>query len=632
MKNGVFSRRGATGLCLATLGFAMAPGALALEARIDGLQGDVADNVRFYLQELDASQYTQRRLEGEVQQRTRVAMRAYGYYEPRVQLRFDDNQPPEYVELAIDPGSRVTVQHLDVRLEGDAATDTAFTDAVESLPLTVGDPLLHAPWDRMRNRLANLSLERGYFDWSFTDRRMEVRPFEESARLYLTLDSRQRYVFGDTTLDGHHIEAARLRNLAPFEPGEPYLASDVALYAQRLGQTNWFSSVSVRPRLDARRELALAPPTLGWWNIVETQGEANLPQGPSARAMAAGRPRLSASALASVGRLHAPPQPSMPIDVVVAPADRHRFEVGVGYATDVGPRLRFAWHQPWINRLGHSLEHDFFISAPEQQLTGVYRMPLANPLRDQYQLQYGLRHRDNEDTRSSEASVEFARRWEFDNRWIQTVFMRATYEDFTQGNEEEKVLLYYPGVSWTRVRTRDPRFPTWGDRQRFSLEYSDSVWGSDADFLRMTGSTEWIRMFSENLRFVTRLGIGAIETDDFSKIPPSLRFFAGGDRSVRGYDYETLAPRDEDGQLLGGQQMLVGSVELQRRITGDWWGAAFVDSGDAFDSWGPDDLNTGAGLGVRWVSPVGPIRFDVAHPFDDDDNAWRVHFSIGPEF
>src|SRR5699024_11811214 len=112
--------------------------------------------------------------------------------------------------------------------------------------------------------------------------------------------------------------------------------------------------------------------------------------------------------------LHAPPQPSMPIDVVVAPADRHRFEVGVGYATDVGPRLRFAWHQPWINRLGHSLEHDFFISAPEQQLTGVYRMPLANPLRDQYQLRYDLRQRDDEDTRCSGASVEVGRRWHCD--------------------------------------------------------------------------------------------------------------------------------------------------------------------------------------------------------------------------
>ncbi|EWH03122.1 autotransporter assembly complex protein TamA [Halomonas sp. BC04] len=158
------------------------------------------------------------------------------------------------------------------------------------------------------------------------------------------------------------------------------------------------------------------------------------------------------------------------------------------------------------------------------------------------------------------------------------------------------------------------------------------MWGSDADFLRMTGDTEWIRMRGSNLRFVNRLGIGAIETNDFSKVPPSLRFFTGGDRTVRGYGYETLAPRNEEGRLRGGQQLLTASTEVQRRITGNWWGAAFIDAGDAFDDWGPDSLNTGAGLGVRWISPVGPVRFDVAHPFDDEENAWRLHFAIGPEF
>ncbi|MGR2736977.1 autotransporter assembly complex protein TamA [Billgrantia sp. Q4P2] len=623
----MISRMGAAALCLG-----MAHGALALEARIDGLEGDVADNVRYYLDALDADQYDRRRLEGEAVRRTREAMRVYGYYEPRVRSQLDEQDPPRYVSLAIDPGPQVVIEVLDIRLEGEAARDEPFRDTVDAFPLAEGDPLVHAPWDRMRNRLANLALERGYFDWSFTDRRMEVRPFDESARLYLTLDSGRRYDFGDIAIRGNHIVEDRLRNMAPFEPGNPYLAGQVALYAQRLGQTGWFSSVSVRPRLDARRELVLAPPTVGWWNAVATEGEAALPQVPTSRTMMATGPRLSASALAAVARLSAPERPNMPIDVVLAPADRHQFETGVGYATDVGPRVHFGWNQPWINRYGHSLEHDFFISQPEQHLTGTYLLPLDNPLRDQYRFQYGLRHRDIEDTRTNEATVELARRWEFDNRWVQTLFVRATFEDFTQGGEAESVFIYYPGVSWSRTRTRDPRFPTWGDRQRITLEYSDTIWGSDADFLRMTGNTEWIRMLGDDLRFVTRLALGAIETSDFSQVPPSLRFFTGGDRTVRGYGYETLAPRNEEGLLRGGQQMLAGSVELQRHITGNWWGAAFVDSGDAFDDWWPETLNTGAGLGVRWISPVGPVRFDIAHPFDDEENSWRLHFAIGPEF
>lgn len=627
MGRGVISRIGAAALCLG-----MVHTALALEARIEGLEGDVAENVGYYLSELEAAQFDRRRLEAEVVRRTREAMRVYGYYEPQVNFQLDERDPPRHVDLIIDSGPQVVVQVLDIRLEGEAASDETFIDAIEAFPLAVGEPLLHAPWDRMRNRLANLALERGYFDWSFTDRRMEVRPFDESARLYLALDSGKRYAFGNVTIRGNHIVEERLRSLATFEPGQPYQAGQVALYAQQLGQTNWFSSVSVRPRLDARRELALAPPALGWWNAVDTEGEAALSRTPPAQPQAVVAPRLSASALAAVSRIRAPERPTMPIDISLAPADRHQFETGIGYATDVGPRLHFAWNQPWINRYGHSLEHEFFLSQPEQQLTGTYLLPLDDPLRDQYRFQYGLRHRDNEDTRTNEATIELARRWEFDNRWVQSLFVRATYEDFTQGGEAESVWLFYPGVSWSRTRARNPRFPTWGDRQRITVEYSDTAWGSDANFLRLTGNTEWIRMHGDDLRLVSRLAMGAIETDDFSQVPPSLRFFTGGDRSVRGYGFETLAPRNEEGLLRGGQQMLAGSVELQRRVTGNWWGAAFIDSGDAFDDWWPQSLKTGAGLGLRWVSPVGPVRLDIAHPFDDEENSWRLHFAIGPEF
>ena len=288
-------------------------------------------------------------------------------------------------------------------------------------------------------------------------------------------------------------------------------------------------------------------------------------------------------------------------------------------------------HCVWINRYGHSLDHDLYLSAPEQRFTGVYNVPLEDPLRDSYRLQYGVRNVDDSDTQSLEGTVEIARRWEFDNDWVQTVYFRTTYEDFEQGGEADQVWLFYPGVQWSRTRTRPQRFPLWGDRQQLSLEYSDKVWGSDAQFTRVTADTEWIRTIGNDNRFLARVSLGAIETDDFAKIPPSLRFFAGGDRSVRGYSYESLSPRNEEGRLRGGQQMLTSTLEYQRRVTGDWWAATFVDNGDAFDNGGPNDLKTGAGAGVRWVSPVGPIRFDIAHPFDDEDD-WRLHFSIGPEF
>nr|WP_299241058.1 BamA/TamA family outer membrane protein [uncultured Halomonas sp.] len=607
--------------------------ALALDTKITGVEDDVAENVENYLAELDASEYGRDRLEYEITQRTSEALKAFGYYEPQFDITLQheekkgaDKQGESRVKLAkiaIKPGARAKITVLDVTLLNDAKDDEAFQEAIASTPLKVGQPLRQDRYDSLRSKLSTLSLERGYFDSRFTDHRLEIRPWEESARIYLTLDSGERHVFGDIDYRGSQIEVSRLRNMLNFEPGDPYLAGALAEYNQRLGETGWFRSIAVRPRLQQGAD-TIAQAQRNWWEAVDRRSAAS-PMPPQRS------PLLASGAIEAAVRTGSERPPRVPIDITLIPADRHQFEVGVGYATDVGPRTKFSWEQPWLNEDGDSLNHNLYLSGPEQEFSGEYLMPLEDPLRDRYEVLYGLKNRDIEDTESLEASIEFARRWRFENDWIQRIYFRTTYEDYIQADQDADVLLYYPGISWARTRTRNPRFPTWGDSQRLTFEVSDEVWGSGATFARAIFDTQWIRMWGSNTRFVGRAGIGAMSTDDFSKIPPSLRFFTGGDRSVRGYSYESLAPENEDGDLLGGQQQLTASIEAQRRITGDWWGAAFVDTGNAFNDWWPEDLATGAGLGVRWISPVGPIRLDVAHPFDNDD-AFRLHFAIGPEF
>lgn len=602
----------------------VSPSLWAFDVNVEGVEEEVSDNISAYIKALKASEFTEARLEGEIRRRVAEAMRPFGYYEPDINLTLEDGKSG--VNIRVDPGQPVTIEVLSLKLNGDANEDTPFVRAVEDFPLEQGDVLRHSPWDSLRDRLSTLALERGYFNWQFADRRMEVRPYLNSARLYMDFDSGRRYRFGDIHIRGSHIVPERLEKMRPFELNELYLAESIAEYNQRLSETGWFNVVSVRPRLADPAELMTVAPTEQstsmWWQEAtgrEIADSSSLIENISLDAM---RSALSVSPSDNV---------SMPIDISVEPAARHQFEVGVGFATDVGPRMSFSWQQPWVNRFGHSLDNDLYISAPEQRFSGEYTIPLDDPLKDSYQLQYGIKHQDDNDTRTLEGSLKIARRWKFDNDWEQSVYIRTTYEDFTQGGESDQVWLLYPGVQWTRIRTREQRFPVWGDRQKLSIEYSDTFWGSDAQFLRVNGDTQWIRMIGNDNRFVGGVGIGAIETNDFDRIPPSLRFFAGGDRSVRGYSYESLSPRNAEGRLRGGQQRLTASLEYQRRVTGNWWGAAFVDTGDAFDNWGPDSLKTGAGLGVRWVSPVGPIRLDIAHPFDHEDD-WRLHFSIGPEF
>jgi translocation and assembly module TamA len=128
---------------------------------------------------------------------------------------------------------------------------------------------------------------------------------------------------------------------------------------------------------------------------------------------------------------------------------------------------------------------------------------------------------------------------------------------------------------------------------------------------------------------IGRLDVGSILTSMFSKVPYNLRFFAGGDQSIRGYDYKSLSAQ-EDGYLIGGQQLAVGSLEYSYRFKPKWRGAVFVDAGNAFDQHFNDPIKVGAGVGVRWASPIGPIRLDVAAGISEASVPIRLHFFIGP--
>ena len=193
-------------------------------------------------------------------------------------------------------------------------------------------------------------------------------------------------------------------------------------------------------------------------------------------------------------------------------------------------------------------------------------------------------------------------------------------------------MLLYPGIMLNRTRSRGGLMPVWGDSQRYSFDVSDTTWGSDVDFAVVQAQQVWIRTLAEKHRFVVRGNVGWIETNNFEKVPPNLRFFAGGDRSIRGYKYKSISPEDSSGKLTGASKLATGSLEYQYNVTGKWWGATFVDSGEAVNDIKRSNFYTGAGVGVRWESPVGPIKLDFAVPVGDKDNHdLQFYIGLGPE-
>ncbi|MCM2971352.1 autotransporter assembly complex protein TamA [Larsenimonas suaedae] len=584
--------------------------AYALDASVKGIDGAPATNIANFLAPISIPENA--RLESykaEVADKAQKALHAFGYYSAELEITLENRDD---VTVRVTPGTPVKLNHLWLELSGAGADDDALKRLIDGSTLKArkGKALHHADYDGLKAKLQNMALQRGYFNARFVTHRLEIRPWAHQANVALSMDTGPRYRYGDITISGSQIDENRLRAMMPFHEGEYYETNDLATYNQRLSQMGWFKSITVAPRLDtAEEDTTIASP-----------GTPELGQSPSADAR-------------QDGNIRPPSDAEVPIDVNLVPADRHRFEVGAGYATDVGPRFRFSWDQPWVNSRGDSWNNSLYLSAPRTVFEGLYSIPLDNPLRDSWEIPYGLKKIDNEDTRSFESSIALARQWKFSNGWHQRVYVRATREDFTQADQDATVYLLVPGVSWRRTAVDDQRFPMHGNRQDALFEVSDPAWGSDARFVRTRLSSQWITSLGTDNRFVGRVTVGATATDTFDQIPPSLRFFAGGDNSLRGYDYESLSPENDDGELLGGQHLLTSTAEYQRRITGDWWGAVFTDAGNAFDEWWPNDIKHSAGIGVRWISPVGPIRFDLAKPIgDEDDSGVHIHFAIGPEF
>jgi translocation and assembly module TamA len=151
---------------------------------------------------------------------------------------------------------------------------------------------------------------------------------------------------------------------------------------------------------------------------------------------------------------------------------------------------------------------------------------------------------------------------------------------------------------------------------------------SDISFAQIYGSAKLVHQFGPGRLLIRGEGATTL-ADEVLELPFSVRFFTGGDLSVRGYQFGELGATNKEGEVVGGKHLLVGSIEYDFRVRGNWIAAAFFDTGNSFGDFGNMKLKQSAGLGIRWLSPIGPIRFDAARGLND--GGFRFHITMGPD-
>lgn len=524
----------------------------------------------------DAPRWRVRRLFGRAEQELDPALRAFGYYRATIKKRLETKDGCWQARFDIEPGPRTVIRERSVVVVGEAAADAQLVALLNDLPLPEGAPLHHSEYESIKDRLWEFAAAHGYLDFAFTRQELRVHPDDAVADIHLEADSGARYRFGEVQISAQPLDEDFVRRLAGVQEGQPYETRALAELNRNLSDSGYFRRVEVRPR----------------------RGEA-----------------------ADHG---------VPIEVELEPAARHAWRVGIGYATDTGPRASLHYDRRYVNRRGHRFEGALSLSPVLSGLDLEYSVPGEHPHRESFSFGGQFRHEDS-DTVESDSAMLVARQLLRGDDWTQTRFLELLHERSTVAGEDVDATLLMPGITLDRIRADDPLRTRRG--YHVNLEVRGAYEGllSTATLLQLRGHAKGIHRFGEAGRLTARADAGITLGDDTDDLPASLRFFAGGDNSVRGYAYKSLGPLDDDGDVRGGKYLLTGSLEYEHPLVGDdWWVAAFADAGNAFDT---DEfaLRAGYGLGVRWYSPVGRVRLDLAFPDDTEEDDWRLHFGLGAD-
>jgi translocation and assembly module TamA len=577
-------------ICLATSGWLpSAHAAEKLEIEFLGVEGALLENVQALssLQRLSRSEELDADMIARLAQRApdeaRTALRPYGYYAPEVSTELVQEHDVWHARVTIEPGEPVLLVDQQVEITGSGSEQPFLRKVLAASPLRTGARLSHPDYDRLKGELLRAAAANGYLDATFTRGELLVDPAAREARAYVTLETGERYRFGATTIAQDFLRPEFVKRYLRYEEGDWYDASELLSTQFALDDSQYFAVVEVLPeQRDRERHIA-------------------------------------------------------PIRIAAEPARRNVYTIAVGYATDTRARATLRWEDRRVNRSGHRMLAEIRGSSPEESLKLAYVIPWTDPALEKLAFEARAFNEQRADIETSGTSFRVGLT-QVRGRWQRVVSVTAesTRDEVTTSNGTSTEIsrtqseLLVPDISYALL---PPGFLGVNAVPRgFQVELlgSSTALGSDTDFSRLVVRDERRFRLADRWHLQVRGEIGVSAVAEFQELPAQYRFFAGGDRSVRGYGYEELSPVDAEGNRIGARNLVTGSGELQRSLPRNFVVAVFVVAGNALDNFG-DPLESSVGVGLRYRLPFVSIGFDVAQSISESDRSPRLHLNFTPE-
>ncbi|MCO8057849.1 autotransporter assembly complex protein TamA [Acinetobacter towneri] len=613
------------------------------------------------------------------------AAQAVGFY--NAEFKFEKLSDSR-VRVQVVPNPPVAIKQQNIEFTGEGQYEAQF-QVIGVLPdQEVDDVFNHGLYEQTKKRITDAASDNGYFDsyWRLHD--VKVAQPQNTADINLRYETGERYKLGNVEFrmsdpnQEFPLDMDILQSMVTWQDNADYTFWRVNGLANNLTNSRYFNYTlvdTIRPdpveyplelppdiqALVDQQKLSVYEATAADQKRVVSSQEVS--QSVVNEAEFAGTEEGTSNDKLRI--LHAQQEDKqseeerlkqqaridkkIPV-IVTLNADRlNSAEVGAGYGTDTGVRLRGQYRRAIVNKRGHSFDANLELSQIRQAIDGRYNIPYNHPLNDYVALVGGYEREERDDVaqggglmiESAVAGVDrviknpmgswqhtFGLRYRLDRLTEDgTVFLEKVPDAFiANGDVEQQSLLLGYEVSRTDSNRRVN--PSKGFRQIYKIELGSESLLSDADLAILNAGWRFIYSLGENddHQFVGRSDLGYIYTADFNKVPYNLRYFTGGDQSLRGFDYKSLTPQIE-GFKIGGQALAVGSLEYNYQFKEGWRAAVFSDFGNAYDKDFSNDTEYSVGLGVRWASPIGPIRIDVASGISDDNHPIRLHFFIGSQ-
>jgi len=570
----------------------LASGAQAarVDVELEGLNEEMREAVRATLElndyeKRDISPTALRSAFKDADGQIRMALEPFGYYDVQITKDLSGDATNGWkAKFVVTPGEPAIVRTERVEVAGEGKDQRRVAGALEKFAPKVGERFDHATYEASKSVIDTSLRGAGFLDAKITQRRVTVRPDEKAAEVDLAWESGPRYKFGDVRFSGNAPFPEKfLEEFVPWREGAFFNSEQVLNLQQRLVDADYFELVSVQPAVDEKKD------------------------------------------------------GSVPIDVLLNRDERTVYSGEVYYSTDFGGGVRVGAERRWLNKKGHKAGAQIEYSQRLQEAAVHYKIP--RPSREDRSYDFGVAYRDETTDVSRSRNFQIAatrseKRW---HGFTRTIGVKYLVGDFELGQDEDELefgsskLLFAEGTL-SRRRVNDRLAPRKGYIFDVGLRLGSEAVVSDTDLAQAWSRLTWLLPQGERARIKLRGEVGAMSVGNFDALPPELRFFAGGDRSIRGFDYHEIGETNASGIIIGGEYLAVASAEYEYYFTEDWGAAVFVDAGDAFT--GGFSVNVGAGVGARWRSPLGPIRIDVGFPVQTDlpiENGWRLHVQLGPD-